>query len=144
MTFKLLVAAALAAIAVADTNPTVFLPTPPAPTGPFPSLPPLPSSHAPGPKPPCTTGHATLPYPGHDDTCTSTLTCEHEATRSIYTSTATAIQSIDCAGCNNLAVTAVPKVHCPVMLIPSSTVEIFDVTTTTITVCSQTANATLM
>lgn len=66
--------------------------------------------------------------------CTTTLTltqsrlptppywpqCSWDGTLSIYSSTVTVDSSIDCRGCSDVRVTAVPVVHCPAMIITAS------------------------
>ncbi|KAM0463519.1 hypothetical protein ACHAO4_000236 [Trichoderma viride] len=66
--------------------------------------------------------------------CTTTLTltqsrlptppywpqCSWDGTLSIYSSTVTVESSIDCHGCSDVRVTAVPVVHCPAMIITAS------------------------
>ncbi|PTB67592.1 hypothetical protein BBK36DRAFT_3601 [Trichoderma citrinoviride] len=85
-------------------------------------------------------------------TTTSTLTlsrlstppywpqCSWDGTLSIYSSTATATRSVDCHGCTDVRITAVPAVHCPAKII-STIVRVGTATTTYKTVCSVTPAA---
>ncbi|KAL7944319.1 hypothetical protein V8C42DRAFT_358506 [Trichoderma barbatum] len=83
--------------------------------------------------------------------CTSTMTltlsrlptppywpqCSWDGTMSIYSSTVTVYQPLDCNGCTDVRVTAVPMVHCPAKII-STSVYVATPTTTYHTICSAT------
>ncbi|KOS22939.1 hypothetical protein ESCO_003639 [Escovopsis weberi] len=98
-----------------------------------------------------------LPWPGVNAICTSTLTitlyplptspfwpeCAHRPTSTLYNATSTLVASLDCAGCNAIHVSAVPDVRCPENPArPGTTVLVDQTTTTTLTVCSLTARTT--
>lgn len=81
--------------------------------------------------------------------CTTTLTltqsrlptppywpqCSWDGTLSIYSSTVTVENSIDCHGCSDVQVTEVPRVNCPAMIITASE-HVATPSTLHLTVCS--------
>ncbi|RFU76807.1 hypothetical protein TARUN_5393 [Trichoderma arundinaceum] len=83
--------------------------------------------------------------------CTSTMTvtlsrlptppywpqCSWDGTMSIYAATVTLNRPVDCDGCTDVRVTAVPQVHCPAKII-STTVHVRTPTTVYRTICSAT------
>ncbi|PNP50747.1 hypothetical protein THARTR1_08368 [Trichoderma harzianum] len=87
--------------------------------------------------------------------CTSTMTltqsrlsmppfwpqCSWDGTMTVYPSTVTIDHSVDCHGCTDVRVTAVPLVHCPAMII-STVVHVATPSTTYRTVCSATPTPT--
>ncbi|KAL6808947.1 hypothetical protein GGI42DRAFT_316814 [Trichoderma sp. SZMC 28013] len=81
--------------------------------------------------------------------CTSTITltqsrlstppfwaqCSWDGTMTVYPSTVTIDDPVDCHGCTDVRVTAVPMVHCPAMII-STVVHVATPSTTYRTVCA--------
>ena len=49
--------------------------------------------------------------------------CSFDGTERVYTATTTATRAVDCHGCDQVAVSAWPKVHCPAKVITTSVTE---------------------
>lgn len=87
--------------------------------------------------------------------CTSTITltqsrlstppfwqqCSWDGTMTVYPSTVTIDAPVDCHGCTDVRVTAVPMVHCPAMII-STVVHVATPSTSYRTVCAVTPTPT--